>query len=539
MDSKNLCMGCMSDKGVDSRCHHCGWVEGTPQSLPQHLPARTLLKNRYLLGRVLGHGGFGVTYLAWDTIANIRLAIKEYLPQDLATRASGQSQVKAYNTGELQGYFQYGLKRFLDEARTLAQFTDHTGIVSFKDFFEDNGTAYLVMQHLDGITFKHFIQKRGGRIPVEMAIDILMPVMDALREVHSVGLLHRDVSPDNILICKNGQIKVLDFGAARYSFNERSQSLSVMLKAGYTPLEQYSSKGIQGPWTDVYATAATLYHAIIGQTPPEALDRIYDDTLVFPEEINLKVQRLLIKALAVKPEQRFQSVKELQDNLLAIYPKNEPQSERPVKETPLALLREVKVNNDEQHEANIEDTVAVHASKEVSSSKADRKERQSYFKRNGKLSSAVLCLFVILLGVGVFYLNNTPKNNNVQKVENNNNVSQPAQKETQPEDNASVNQQVQASQPETEGSAAKVMNQINTQPAKQTVNSNKTENVTTPVTPLTEPVVVPPIATANFKQGGWYEGDIKNGQPNGRGTYHNPDGSTIVGRWENGQYIGP
>ncbi|MBU8878507.1 serine/threonine protein kinase [Bacillus sp. FJAT-29790] len=317
-DYDHLCLGCMGEKGSESVCPHCGWVEGTPAEAPQHLPPGTILHEKYLLGRVLGHGGFGITYLAWDMNLDMKLAIKEYMPRDFATRAPEQTMVSVFSGG-LDTHFEHGLKNFLDEAKTLAQFNNHPGIVGVRDFFRQNGTAYLVMYYLEGIDFKQYLATQGGKIPFQAALSIMMPVIDALREVHRTGTLHRDISPDNIYITAEGQVKVLDFGAARHAISEFSKSISVILKPGYAPEEQYRSKGKQGPWTDVYATAATLYRAIVGHVPPESLDRLEEDSIVPPSKLGVeipeKAEAALMKALAVKAADRYQSMEAFQQDL--------------------------------------------------------------------------------------------------------------------------------------------------------------------------------------------------------------------------------
>ncbi|MEN6389408.1 MAG: protein kinase [Syntrophomonas sp.] len=319
MDTNHLCMGCMNDKGTEEVCPYCGYVEGTPPELPQFLTPGTILNGRYLLGKVLGYGGFGITYLGWDLILNSKLAVKEYLPQSVATRVMGQTTVTAFSTGEAQDNFTYGLNKFLDEARALAQFMDHPGIVGVRDFFQANATAYLVMQYMEGMTFKDYLQEKGGAIPVDVALSIMMPAMDALREVHQKGIVHRDISPDNIYIMANGQVKLLDFGAARHAVGEHSKSLSIILKAGYAPEEQYRSRGEQGPWTDIYAVGATLYRAITGKIPPEALDRMFNDTLEPPSHLGVAIspdmEAALVQALAVKASNRFQSIEAFQKAL--------------------------------------------------------------------------------------------------------------------------------------------------------------------------------------------------------------------------------
>lgn len=319
MDTNHLCMGCMNDKGTSEVCPYCGYMEGASPDLPQFLVPGTILNGRYLLGKVLGYGGFGITYLGWDLILNSKLAVKEYLPQGVATRVVGQTTVTAFSTGDAQDNFAYGLNKFLDEARALAQFMDHPGIVGVRDFFQANNTAYLVMQYMEGMTFKDYLQEKGGTIPVDMALNVMMPAMDALREVHQKGIVHRDISPDNIYIIANGQVKLLDFGAARHAVGEHSKSLSIILKAGYAPEEQYRSRGEQGPWTDVYAVAATLYRAITGKIPPEALDRMFKDTLELPSHLGVAIspdmEAALVQALAVKASNRFQSIEAFQKAL--------------------------------------------------------------------------------------------------------------------------------------------------------------------------------------------------------------------------------
>lgn len=318
MDLQHLCMGCMTLKGDVDVCPSCGFVEGTPPETPQHLAPRTIVNDRYLLGRVLGQGGFGITYLGWDMNLDIKLAVKEYLPRDFATRTAEQTQVSVYS-GDYKEHFQYGLEKFLEEAKILAQYNNEPGIVSVRDFFRENGTAYLVMYYLEGITFKQYLEQMGGKIPFESAQAIMMPVLDALKEVHRNGLLHRDISPDNIYITTQRQVKLLDFGAARHSVTEHSKSLSVILKPGYAPEEQYRTKGKQGPWTDLYAAAATLYRAIAGQVPPDSLDRMDEDTLEPPSKLGIEIpayaEAALMKALALRAPQRFQTIQEFQSAL--------------------------------------------------------------------------------------------------------------------------------------------------------------------------------------------------------------------------------
>ncbi len=315
MDYEKLCMGCMNAmEAAQVKCSYCGYSEGTGQAFPYHLVPGTLLNERYLLGKVLGHGGFGITYIAWDLKMLRKAAIKEYFPQNVAARNAGEMEVTAFSNEEIQEYYSYGLTRFLDEARVLSRLLSHPGIVSFEDFFAANGTAYLVMEYLEGVTFKDYLKQGDRRLGFRHALQIMTPIMDALSEIHRLGLMHRDVSPDNIFITNEGQVKLLDFGAARYSAGNHSRSLSIILKAGYAPEEQYRSRGKQGPWTDIYATAATIYRAVTGIIPPEALDRLDDDILAPPSMLENSVpaaaEQVLLKALAVKSNNRYQTMDE-------------------------------------------------------------------------------------------------------------------------------------------------------------------------------------------------------------------------------------
>jgi serine/threonine protein kinase len=280
-----------------------------------YLPRGTLLNDRYEIDSVLGHGGFGITYLARDRTLNVHVAVKEYFPRQLATRAEGATRVSVF-TGKSQEHYAYGLKKFLEEARSVAQFADHPNIVSARDYFQANNTAYMVMRYVQGVDFKEYLKQQGGKVSFDLALKIMMPVMDALRAVHSAGLLHRDVSPDNIYLTRDGQVRLMDFGAARQQVGEQEKTLSVILKAGYAPVEQYTSKGKQGPWTDIYAAGATIYRAITGQTPPEALDRVTGDELLPPSRLGAAIpaaaEQALMKAMSLKAAQRYESMAEFQ-----------------------------------------------------------------------------------------------------------------------------------------------------------------------------------------------------------------------------------
>nr|VFJ45192.1 MAG: TolA protein [Candidatus Kentron sp. DK] len=311
------CPNCFQDKTHLPACDHCGWKPGAPPANPLFLPPGTPLGESYVIGRVLGHGGLGVTYLAWDSALKTRVAIKEFLPDAMAGRNPGSGQVTIY-TGHEEA-FGHALARFGQEGRILARFQQHPGIVSVYRAFTANGTGYLLMEFVAGTTLRQYLEDHGGRIPWRRALQLLAPAMDTLAKVHEAGLLHRDIAPDNLYLTHDRQIKLLDFGAAREVSGDRSVTLSVVLKEGYAPWEQYRPKAKQGPWTDIYALSATLYRTITGQLPPTAPDRIEQDHLQPPSSLKVAIppahEAVLMKGLAIRQENRWQSIGEMQGAL--------------------------------------------------------------------------------------------------------------------------------------------------------------------------------------------------------------------------------
>lgn len=312
------CMGCMEefDDALDT-CPYCGYKRGTPPREAYHLPPETILNGRYIVGKVLGFGGFGVTYIGWDCVLEHKVAIKEYLPSDFSTRVPGETNVSVF-TGEPAEQFEAGLHSFIDEAHRLAQFNHENGIVHIFDAFAENNTAYIVMEFLDGETLRDLLM-REKKIPYEQAINYMLPVLHALESVHSAGIIHRDIAPDNIFLTKDGNVKLIDFGASRYATTMHSKSLSVILKQGYAPEEQYRSRGIQGPYSDVYACCATLYRAITGIVPEDALERGANDELKAPSKLGIaipkSVENVILNGMNVHAENRIQTARELADLL--------------------------------------------------------------------------------------------------------------------------------------------------------------------------------------------------------------------------------
>ena len=272
-----------------------------------------MLAGQYIIQETIGQGGFGITYKALDRIHESIVAIKEFFPDTMATRVQGKSEVMPY-TGERGENYVYGRKCFLKEAETLAKFIGNENIVRIYSYFEENETAYFVMDFIEGTSLYEYTRQKGGKLSFQEAADILFPVMDALEDVHKKNLIHRDISPDNIIITTEGKAKLIDFGATRQSLGDRSQSLDVVLKQGYAPKEQYSRKSRQGPYTDIYALGATFYYVLTGERPPDSIDRMEEDSLVpmskLEAEIPEEAETAILKAMSVKAEDRYQSMEE-------------------------------------------------------------------------------------------------------------------------------------------------------------------------------------------------------------------------------------
>ena len=282
----------------------------------------TRLIGRYTIEGVLGQGGFGITYLGMDELHKKKVAIKEFFPQGIVTRnIEYEDTVTVTLVGEKENYDK-GKERFLKEAQTMAMFSKDKGIVKALDFFEINNTAYIVMEYLEGVTLKQYLRE-NERIDAEDLVELLVPLIEALDEIHSQGLIHRDISPDNIMVLPDGRIKLMDFGAARDYTEFGEKSLSIVLKPGYAPPEQYQTHGVQGPWTDIYALCATMYKCITGENPPDAIDRLVDDHLkkisAFGFTVSPQIEEAIIKGMSVAAKDRYQNVGDFCEDLYGGY----------------------------------------------------------------------------------------------------------------------------------------------------------------------------------------------------------------------------
>lgn len=311
----HLCPSCFEYIN-DDHCKACGYEEGTRRS-SLLLPLGVLLRDQYVIGKRLGNpGGFGITYLGYRRTLDCKVAIKEFLPRELAGRSLDGKTVELHS--EKDGpIFQAGLQQFLKEARVLAKF-NHPNIVRVIDFFEENNTAYLVMEYYSGVTLVNYLESNGFCLGEQEALDILLPILDGLQEVHTQGFLHRDIKPQNIYVTSKGQPILLDFGAARQTVEALSQGFTLLVTPGYAPIEQYDRQGKQGPWTDVYGCAATLYYMLSGTVPPDAISRAPNDTFHPSADISCSenIRNALEQGLALLPQDRPQTLLQFRDCLL-------------------------------------------------------------------------------------------------------------------------------------------------------------------------------------------------------------------------------
>lgn len=317
-----ICYGCMNPvNDTGSPCPDCGFYLPDYQGNENALTPGTILNQKYLVGRTLGTGGFGITYLARDMYLQTKIAIKEFYPAHLVNRNTSASGDLSLHTFSEQGNrdFKTGMMRYIKEAEILSAFFNLPGIVSVKDFFYENGTAYIVMEYVDGISLKEYINQKGGKLTVNETLNIMKPILASLEIIHGSHVLHRDISPDNIMISRNGEVKLIDFGAAREYDDSGDKSMTVVLKRGYAPVEQYAKNGEQGVWTDIYGICATMYRMLSGEAPCESVERMVQEKIISIRKHDRKIPRniaaAVMKGLSVRSQDRQQSVRELYDQL--------------------------------------------------------------------------------------------------------------------------------------------------------------------------------------------------------------------------------
>lgn len=310
------CCGCMQIKTQSPLCELCGYNENI-DNLPHQLPVDTVLNGRYRLGKVLGQGGFGITYIGWDEKEDVAVAVKEYYPKNVVDRDVTVSKDVVCREESGQNFFRQYREQFLQEAKMLEKFANVPQIVHVKTVFEENNTVYIAMEHVRGTDLRMYL-RMAGLLSVQQTFYIFRPVIEALIQVHKSGLVHKDISPDNIMILPNGQAKLLDFGAAQDIMRgvrneETSQSTITVVKHGFAPPEQYQMDSDLGPWTDVYALCATIYYCMTGKIPKPSPERIKDRALNWDDVPELTPAQIaaLERGMEPMPADRFHDVGEL------------------------------------------------------------------------------------------------------------------------------------------------------------------------------------------------------------------------------------
>lgn len=280
------------------------------------LPKGTILNKQYMVESILGEGGFGITYLCFDQYLKIHVAVKEYFPAQFATRNTLQgNHTISVISGEREALYKKGLKDYEYEANRLTKFSDLEGIVSVLNFFYENQTAYMVMEYIDGVSLKEYLRQRGERLPWQEVLAMMHPVISSLQRIHEAGIIHRDISPDNIMVDRNHKLTIIDFGSARNAEDEKSKT--IMLKKGYAPPEQYYKDGKQGPWTDIYALCATMYRTITGAKLPESLSMQtanirYTPIRAYVPDMPAYVENTINRGVEVEIRNRIQNAESLE-----------------------------------------------------------------------------------------------------------------------------------------------------------------------------------------------------------------------------------
>lgn len=321
VDPNKLCMGCMSIINNPSEvCPHCGFHISLYKPPAGSLSLYEILNGKYLIGKSIGTGGFGITYIAWDFYQSKKVCVKEYFPKGIAAR-QGSLRVHAQSTEYAKKAYVTGLQIYIKEAENLSRFYMMPGIVSVRDFFTANNTAYIVMEYIDGIDMRRYAKARGGKIPPAELFKILSTPIKALYEVHKENIIHQDISPDNIMITKTGQAKLIDFGAAKdYSATRDGM---VFLKHGYAPIEQYNTNRKNGPYTDIYSLCATIYYLLTGVRIQRSTERQEKDEVKNLRNMGVSVSveqaAAIQKGLSIHPQNRYVNVSHLYRDLYGEY----------------------------------------------------------------------------------------------------------------------------------------------------------------------------------------------------------------------------
>lgn len=432
-DPNRICLGCMEElKNGDAVCPKCGWNNAVNNNVSHQLLAGSVLMGKYLVGRVLGEGGFGITYIGWDLILDRKVAIKEFYPQGIVNRELTHHSTVVSCIGK-EEFIEKEKEGFIKEAKTMAKLGNIPGIVTMHDVFAQNGTVYIVMDYVEGKTLKAYVKENGNRLSAKTAISLLEPIFGALQKIHEKGLIHRDISPDNIMLRPDGTAVLLDFGAARQMSVAGERSLTVNLKHGYAPMEQYQTRGVQGPWTDVYALSATIYRLITGRVPPSAADRIIEDDLPLPSTLGADIlprqEEALMKGLAIRTADRTLNISELWEGLAQAPAEKAPQKqlrEEPAEENKTGEPQHIPAQQQTEENHTGEELPIEHRAEQTEPPKKpsteERQEPEENKQPKKKKSEGIKFLAAVLaiasIFIFVFALNETNYRRGVAHFEN-------------------------------------------------------------------------------------------------------------------------
>lgn len=305
----------------DQVCPICGYNkrECEKRQKARCLMPGSIVGENYLIGKVLGMGGFGITYLAKNLKTEETLALKEYFPAEIAYRDiyASSGNIISVDGSQRRRFYEIGLQNFEKEAKNLLLFQNLDGIVKVENYFRENETAYIAMEYVKGISLKSYLNRREKPLSEKQVLKMMRPILCALEKIHDKGMIHRDISPENLILDRTGKVTLIDFGAARMATGDETKSLTILLKHGYAPIEQYQSKGRQGPWTDIYALCATIYELISLRVPERSIDRARQDGMPTLKEIarhdkNIHVSDFISdviqKGMEVSQEKRYQTI---------------------------------------------------------------------------------------------------------------------------------------------------------------------------------------------------------------------------------------
>lgn len=333
MSQYDSCTNCFRPLNGSVVCPYCGHDRTKERQYMGVLPPFTTLNNKYLIGRVLGKGGFGITYNAISLETNRICAVKEYMPAEYSTRSGSSAQVVPFSDSKAQYVFNHGREKFVLEAQTLLKLVNDPIVVDIWDYFNENNTAYIVMEYLEGDDLRKMARANGGTLDADFMKNVFVTVASSLMEIHKLNILHRDLSPENIIVTKQGNIKLIDFGAARNFVSTQNKGMSILLKPGFAPPEQYNAKGDHGPWSDVYALCATFYNLVSGKPLIDALFRYRGEVQPSLSSLGCNVSKktsdVIEKGMELDYKKRYRDFKELLDDIDIVTTPRQVQTPQP------------------------------------------------------------------------------------------------------------------------------------------------------------------------------------------------------------------